>query len=51
MELKKPIQIQIHTRAKVPVAVPSWVTNRFWPTTKTTTAEITAAIGRTFQSF
>ena len=51
MELKKPFQMHTHTSAKAPVSVPSWVTNRLFPTTKVTTAAMNAPMGRTFQSF
>ena len=50
MELKQPFQMQTQVSAKQPISVPSWDTKRFEPTTKVTSAAMTALMGRTFQS-
>ena len=47
----EPMQTAVEeVRAKVQVNVPSWVTKRYVPTTRVTTAVMTALMGWTFQS-
>ena len=51
IELKNPFQMQMQVRAREHWNCPSMVTNMFSPTTNAISQAISAAIGRTFQSF
>ena len=51
MELKQPFQIPTQVSAKAAISVPSMEMKNIFLTTIATRPAITAAIGRTFQSF
>ena len=51
MELKAPFQMHTHTSANAPISVPSMLRQNFLRMTMPTSPAISAAIGRTFQSF